>query len=381
MDRRRITCTSMLLLTILLFLSTSISARPHTSIPQTPIKAGYYPSWLYPSFPPSSINPSLFTHVLFAFAEPDPSTFQLTISSSDAAILANFSSSLRAKPVKTLLSIGGGGANTTVFEKLASAPSSRAVFIQSTISVARRYELDGVDLDWEFPANPGQMSDLGDLFVEWRAAVEEEAAATGRPRLLLTAAVYFAQRFFLPGDVPRAYPAAAIAASLDWVNAMCFDFHGSWDTSATGEHAALYDSASNVSGSYGLKSWVAAGVPAKKVVIGLPLYGRTWRLKNPAEHGIGAAAVGVGSGEDGVMRYDDVVDYNKEKNAHVVFDKMVVGVYSYAGDNWIGYDDLRSVRKKIEYAKGLGLGGYFFWAIGYNKDWSISKGAWKAWGH
>ncbi|CAL5328055.1 unnamed protein product [Camellia sinensis] len=57
---------------------------------------------------------------------------------------------------------------------------------------------------------------------------------------------------------------------------MCYDYHGSWDTSAMGAQAALFDPNSNITTSYGLWSWIKAGLPPSKLIMGLPLYGRTW---------------------------------------------------------------------------------------------------------
>lgn len=82
---------------------------------------------------------------------------------------------------------------------------------------------------------------------------------------------------------------------------MRYDYHGSWDTSVTGAHALLYNKASNVSTNYGILSWIEAGVPPEKLVMGLLPYGRTWELKDPNKHGIGDPAVGVGPTDDGVM--------------------------------------------------------------------------------
>ncbi|XP_008813675.2 nod factor hydrolase protein 1-like [Phoenix dactylifera] len=357
------------------------AAMAPVPLPLSAIKAGYWPSWINSTSPPSSINLSYFTHIYYAFVELDNTSFELVVTPSDAGMLADFTATLHAHdpPIKAMLSIGGGGGGGDTFANMATNCSTRSAFIRSTIAVAREYNLDGLDLDWEFPANPEKMASLGDLFMEWRDAISREAGETGRPSLLLTSAVYFASHFFLTGDTPRSYPADQMAVSLDWINAMCYDYHGSWDTSETGAPAALYDPNSNVSTSYGLTSWVEAGIPPTKVVMGLPLYGRTWKLKDPADHGIGAPAVGLGPGTDGVMLYSEVVNFNTENNATQVDDEITVSVYSYAGTSWIGYDNPWSVTRKIEFAQEHGLGGYFFWAVGYDKDWSISRGAWDAW--
>lgn len=223
--------------------------------------------------------------------------------------------------------------------------------------------------------NPTDMSNLEAFFKEWREAVESEDSASSKPPLLLSAAVYFASSFFL--DLPRTYPTDAIARCLDFVNPMCFDYHGSWDTSVTGEHALLYDKTSNISTSYGIPSWIEAGVPPKKLVMGIPFYGKSWELKHPKNHGIGAPANGVGPGNNGIMLYSDIVKYNDEHYAHVVYDGDTVSEYSYSGTDWIGYDG--TVEKKVEYAKTQNLGGYFFWALGYDMNWTLSGIASNTW--
>lgn len=153
---------------------------------------------------------------------------------------------------------------------------------------------------------------------------------------------------------------------------MCFDYHGTWDN-FTGVNAALYDPKSNISTYYGLGSWIRAGVPPSKLVMGLPLYGRTWKLQDPNVHGIGAPAVGPATDTDGTMNYDVILGFNKQNKATVVYDGLSVSYYSYAGTSWITYDDVWSIRKKVQFARSLGLHGYFFWALDKDKDWTLSR--------
>ncbi|GMP35613.1 hypothetical protein CsSME_00007988 [Camellia sinensis var. sinensis] len=94
--------------------------------------------------------------------------------------------------------------------------------------------------------------------------------------------------------------------------------------------------------------------------MGLPMYGRTWKLKDPNQNGIGAPTNGTGPGYLGVMKYSDIVDFSLANNASVVFDEETVSTYSYAGTNWIGYDDMESISNKVNFTRANGLGGYLF---------------------
>ncbi|XP_057871267.1 nod factor hydrolase protein 1 isoform X2 [Cryptomeria japonica] len=344
-------------------------------------EAAYWPSYTVSFMPPASINAALYSHILYAFADMNEQTFQVE----EQDLMGEFTTTVQQKNpcVKTLISIGGGGSNSTAFALMATNPIRRAVFIKSAIALARRHAFHGLDLDWEFPSNTTEMENLGKLFSEWRHAINLESRSSGRPPLLLSAAVYYAHSFVVYGE-HRSYPSASIAQNLDWVNVMCFDYHGSWDTSATGAHAALYDSSSNISTSYGISSWVESGIPPEKVVMGMPLYGKSWVLKSQNQTGIGAPAVAAGpkqnlSDESGIMFYSEITDFIRDTHATEVFDTESVSTYCYVGELWVGYDNQDSVAAKVKFAKQKGLLGYFFWAISQDSNWMLSTTASLSW--
>ncbi|CAI7873869.1 unnamed protein product [Closterium sp. NIES-54] len=130
--------------------------------------------------------------------------------------------------IKTLLSIGGASANTTVFSNAASSAATRSAFIQSAIALTRTYFFDGLDIDWEYPI--GKAALFSALVTDFRAAIESEAASSGKPKLLLTAAV-------APDEarIIQSYNVTTTNKMLDFVNIMTYDLHGSWEAK-TGMH-------------------------------------------------------------------------------------------------------------------------------------------------
>ncbi|MED6146994.1 hypothetical protein PIB30_039952 [Stylosanthes scabra] len=353
--------------------STSIASSS-----SSPIKGAYW--FDQDTFPVSAVNTTYLTHVFFAFLLPSNTTYTLDITATNATSLAKFSTTLRSKypPVKTLVSIGGAASNASLFAHIARNADARAAFIGSSILVARRFGFDGLDLDWEYPRNAAEMSDLAVLLRQWRIAILAESELTGRPPLLLTAAVYFAADFFLNAPPVPWYPVIAMNKTLDFINVMSYDLHGAWDNN-TGAPAALFDPKGNVNVVYGLRSWIWAGMCPKKVVMGLPLYGKKWTLLDPNVTGIGSEAIGVKPESGGDVPYFQIEAFNKKGNVTVGYDPDTVSAYSYSGTSWVGYDDPMTVTAKIGFAQALGLRGYFFWAAGFDRDWKITEQASKAW--
>ena len=145
-----------------------------------------------------------------------------------------------------------------------------------------------MDIDWEYPvccglsSNTYRPEDRGNytlLMESLRDHLDQASSEDGRDYLLTIASA---------GGVDKLvnYELAQIASHLDWVNTMSYDFMGAWDLSLTGHHSALYANPANPSPSANVREdynadgsvqpWLDAGVPADKIVMGVPFYGRAW---------------------------------------------------------------------------------------------------------
>lgn len=359
-----------------LFFFPLLSLHLHFSTAQGSVNSVY---WFPDSgLAASDIDSTLFTHIFCAFADLDSNTNQVTVSSSNNAPFSQFTKTVQLKnpSVKTLLSIGGGSSDKTAFASMASQSASRKSFIDSSVKLARSYGFHGLDLDWEYPQSTSEMANLGSLLNEWRAAVATEAKTTGKPPLLLTAAFYYAAS--ING---LNYPVQSIANSLDWINLMAYDFYDPSWSKVTNSHAALYDPAGPISGSYGVQSWIQAGMSPKKLVLGMPFYGYAWKLVNANNHGLKAPANGPVGSDNGAMGYGQIQRFIADnKAATLVYNATIVSNYLYAGTTWIGYDGTQSISAKVSYAKQKGLLGYFAWHVAADNNWDLSKQAKQAWG-
>ncbi|KAJ7559258.1 hypothetical protein O6H91_04G076000 [Diphasiastrum complanatum] len=345
------------------------------------VKGAYYPSYIAATYPSTSIDATLFTHLFFAFVVMDPITFEVKPPDSDTEQeLASFTGIVTASnpAVRTLVSIRGGGVEATSLSQMAANPTSRKTFITTSIALARLHRFAGLDLDWESPKDATEMHNFGILISEWHAATLLEANHSNLPPLLLTAAVYYGAT--IPFNSSHSYPVSSIASNLDWINIMAYDYYGFWTPSATAEHTALYFNTD-----YGISTWLKAGLPPHKAVLGLAMYGRSWTLANASETWIGAPAVGPGppqpiSGEPGFFFFSEIMQFLTNSNVSTVYDNRTVCAYSFDSKTWVGYDNALSIANKVQYLMTRKMAGYFFWAVSFDSNWTLSNSAFSTMG-
>ncbi|KAF4348503.1 hypothetical protein F8388_000757 [Cannabis sativa] len=369
-------------LNVILFILLFFSVQFQNSSAQPWIQAGYW--YAQSESPTPEINSALYTHLMCAFANVNSTTYHLSIPSTDEQYFSSFTTIVkRGNPsIKTLLSIWNGLAETnksivgekgnySVFSAMLEKTSNRRAFIESSIKTARIYGFEGLDLFWLYPRSASDMSNMGILLDEWRAAVESESRNSTQSKLLLTMALRYVPEY----GKSLNYPIESLVRNLDWGHVVAYDYHLSIKENVTGAHAALYDPNSNVNTDYGIRKWLSRGFPSEKLVLGLPFHGYAWTLVNPGDNGVGSPASGLAVTQDGSVSYQYIKWNTRTYGTNIVYNATYVVNYCVVGASWIGFDDVEAVKTKIAYAKEKKLLGYNVFQVINDDNWVLSRAA------
>ncbi|UII28737.1 glycosyl hydrolase family 18 protein [Fulvivirga maritima] len=209
---------------------------------------GYMPSWAGTA---QAIQYDKLTHINYSFLLPNADGSLQSIE--NASKLQQIVSLAHAAGVKVQIAIGGwNDGNDSNFTALASNTSTRNAFVNNVLSFVSQYNLDGVDMDWEFPREGNEPQDFETLMQELGAALHAEGK-------ILTAAVV-ASGWNADGILDGVFD------DVDFLNLMAYD----------GGNGAAHSPYSYASSS--LDYWLGRGLPASKAVLGVPFYGRpSWQ--------------------------------------------------------------------------------------------------------
>ncbi len=283
-------------------------------------------------------------------------------STSPTALHGNFNQLRELKQkypyLKIVISLGGGGV-AAPFSAAAATPQSRQQFAASCIATFINGNFgsgtdvtpgifDGIDIDWEYPV-ASDTQNLIALVQEFRRQLNQV-----RPGLLLTMATSAASWAYQNINLPET------AKSLTFYDVMTYDYSGPWQP-MTGFVAPLYqttydpDPTNNVDAS--IRAYLAAGVSPNKIVMGIPFYGYGWTVSGPAQNGQFVPGVAVDQGE-AYSYIAGLMPTFKEYR-----DEPGDTPFLFNGTQFWTYEDARSIRVKMRYAREYHLRGAMVWNL------------------
>lgn len=371
---------------------------------QTGTKAvlGYYPGWRWYErdklVQPATIDYSKYDVLIYAFLSVEADgTLRLTDPWADKNLLLGpinrsvapawydqdtrlgnpayhkpgkrFSDYAHAHKVRFLVSIGGW-AHSGYFSEVAADPVKRARFASQCQSIVQLYNLDGIDIDWEYPGyserggSPADKENLVLLLSQVRASLDALEPGIGR-QLMLTGAFGASPRRMSEIDWAR------VKQLLDAINVMAYAFYGHWDPVAN-HNAPLFPpinaTQAGNSCSEAVQNLLDYGVPAGKINLGVAFYGRPYLTAGaPALH-----VRSLGMPDTFVFRDNPTPPY------YEIADKINRGLYDYHWDetaqvpyltgkngipSFVSYDDERSIALKAQFIKSRNLHGAVIWDI------------------
>jgi chitinase len=261
--------------------------------------------------------------------------------------------------LKVMLSIGGWTWSTN-FPAAAATEQGRATFAQTSVAFMKDWGFDGIDVDWEYPANEKEANDMVLLLKRVRKELDDYSSkhANGHHFELSIAAPAGPQNYNL-------LKLAELGQVLDNINLMAYDYAGSF-SDVSGHQANLYPSKDNpkstpFSTQAAVDAYIKGGVPAEKLILGMPIYGRDFTgTEGPGKPFTGQ---GQGSWERGIWDYKDL----PLNGAQVQYDKSIGATWTFANGHMVSFDTPDMIREKVSYAKGHSLGGSMFWEASADK--------------
>jgi chitinase len=330
--------------------------------PSTPMIVGY----VFPQnavLQPGEIDALSLTRVNYAFANIENGRM-VTGFAEDAKNFAFLTGLRRENPSLTVLVSVGGWLWSTNFSDVSLTPQSRKLFIQSVMDFLARYDLDGLDIDWEYPGmigsgHPFRAEDKQNftlLLKELRQRFSRETKRNHR-ELYLTIAAGGSNEYIAHTEM------AKVQRYVDTVNLMAYDYYEPSSDAITGHHAPLFTNGTDpkkASAEASIQAFEQAGVPAAKILLGLPFYGHMWGQVAGDNHGLFQAGKPV---PKGYAPYSLITETILNHGFTRYWDPVASAPYLYSQEKqiFVSYEDPESLAAKCRYVLTHKLGGVMFW--------------------
>jgi chitinase len=310
-----------------------------------------------------SIDVWRLSHINYAFVDIKDNRAWLHNEATDTINLRRLSELKKINPdLKILISIGGWTWSKNFSDAVLSDTSAQN-FAFSAISIVSQYNLDGVDIDWEYPGmigdsnvyRPEDKEHYTVLFKELRKGLDSLSRIT-QLKYFVTTAVGGSQAYIDHTEMDK------VQLYTDYINIMSYDYKGGSDA-ISGHHTNLYNSSGDpkeYSANRSIQAFMAAGVPREKIVIGIAFYGKGWQMESTESKGLHQKTLrGTRAGGFTYLK-DSLVNKNGYKQ---YWDRKAKAPYLFNREKkiFITYDNEKSVKQKCKYVKRHQLAGAMFW--------------------
>lgn len=301
------------------------------------------------------------THIIYSFLHLQNDT--LSFRNQEQRLIVEELVVLKKKnpQLKIMVSIGGWGGCAPCSE-LFSNETHRAIFAKTTVALFEKYGIDGLDLDWEYPAiegYPGHQFNNADKnnFTELIKALRKEMGA----KYLLT----FAAGGFI-NYLEKSIDWTNVMPLVDFVNLMTYDLVGGYST-LTGHHTPLSSYRSGQESTQKCVNWLLKNnVAADKLIIGAAFYARVWEQVADTNHGLYQS----GKFKQGVAFKNFSTYFTDSSGYRYYWDKKAKAPYQYSASQklFATFDDERSIKEKTKFIRRNKLGGIMFWELSQDKN-------------
>lgn len=277
--------------------------------------------------------------------------------------------------LRIVVSIGGWGAGG--FSHACSTSEGRKAFVESGIELMLKYDLDGLDIDWEYPtcdsagidADPHDTERFTILLTDMKKEFDRLEKETGRHYYLSLA---------VPASSPSYIECAKVAPLLDYLQLMSYDMNGDWSP-MSGHHTNLYPSKIDKGGfsaAQGVDKYVAAGFKKEQILLGSAFYPRCRSgFEKVENNGLYCKPLPRKPHAEGEMprrgkRFDvgKMIETGGYDGFVRYWDEDAKAAWAFDGETFASYDDPEAVRYKMAYIRENNLMGIMFWAYGSTAD-------------
>ena len=262
--------------------------------------------------------------------------------------------------LKLVLSVGGWGAGG--FSNMAMTEEGRRAFAASCLEVVEQNNLDGIDIDWEYPCSPLAEIDYDPRDKEnYTLMLQALRDALGEDRIVSIAVG--AGEYFVEGTEMD-----KVAKIVDYVQLMTYDMRSGF-THQSGHHASLGLSkgdTTNTSTRGIVELFHEAGVPYEKLVVGAAFYSRQFDGVPNVNNGLLQTAETIGM--YGPSFGELTEEYRRAGNYTEYWDEDAEAHYLWNGSTLISYESPEAIRRKCLYVKEKRLLGIMYWEHGCDPE-------------